>query len=69
LESSTQCNDAKQEHQEKRSNPSLSNPTKATNAMEKLKWKNKERNQQITPIFISQEFPHKEGEWIGGVVD
>jgi hypothetical protein len=41
MESSTLCKDAKQEHKRKCSNPSLSNPTKATNAMEVLERKNK----------------------------
>jgi hypothetical protein len=49
MESSTLCKDAKQEHKEKSSNPSPSNPTKATNAMEELERKNKGRGQPMTP--------------------
>jgi hypothetical protein len=48
MESSTLCKDAKQEHKGKCSNPSLSNPTKATNAME-LERKNKGGVQPVTP--------------------
>jgi hypothetical protein len=36
MENSTLCNGTKQEHQGKCSNPSLSNPTKATNTIEDL---------------------------------
>jgi hypothetical protein len=49
MEISTLCKDAKQEHKEKYSNPSLSNPTKATNAMKELERKNKGGGQPITP--------------------
>jgi hypothetical protein len=49
MESSTLCKDTKQEHKRKCSNPSLSNPTKATNAMEELERKNKGEGQPITP--------------------
>ena len=50
----------KQEHQGC-SNPSHSNPTKATNAMEELERKNKGRNQQMTLRSRSQEFPSFRG--------
>jgi hypothetical protein len=49
MESSTLCKDAKQEHKGKCANPSLSNPTKATNAMEELERKNKGGGQPMTP--------------------
>jgi hypothetical protein len=49
MESSTLCKDAKQEHKGKCSNPSLLNPTKATNAMEELERKNKGGGQPMTP--------------------
>jgi hypothetical protein len=45
-----------QEHQGC-SNPSLSNPTKATNARKKLERKNNGQNQQMTPRSRSEEFP------------
>jgi hypothetical protein len=48
MESSTLCKDAKQEHKRKCSNPSLSNPTKATNVMEELERKNKGGGQPMT---------------------
>jgi hypothetical protein len=48
MESSTLCKDAMQEHKEKCSNPSLSNPTKETNAMEELERKNKGGGQSMT---------------------
>jgi hypothetical protein len=41
MESSTLCNDAKQEHQETCTNPSLLNPNKTTNDRERLERKNK----------------------------
>src|SRR3954469_16185648 len=50
------CKDAKQEHQ-RCSNPSHSNPTKATNARIKLERRNNGGNQQMTPRSRSQEFP------------
>jgi hypothetical protein len=49
MESSTLCKDAKQEYKGKCSNTSLSNPTKATNAMEELERKNKGEGQPMTP--------------------
>jgi hypothetical protein len=49
MERSTRCKDAKQEHKEKCSNTSLSNPTKATNAMEELERKNNGGGQPMTP--------------------
>jgi hypothetical protein len=49
LERSTLCKDAKQEHKGKCSNPSLSNPTKATNVMEELKRKKNGGGQPMTP--------------------
>jgi hypothetical protein len=49
MESSTLCKDANQEHKRKCSNPSLSNPAKATNAMEELERKNKGEGQPMTP--------------------
>jgi hypothetical protein len=49
MESSTLCKDAKQEHRRKCLNPSLSNPTKETNAMEELERKNKGEGQPMTP--------------------
>jgi hypothetical protein len=49
MESSTLCKDANQEHKGKCSNHSLSNPTKATNAMEELERKNKIGGQPMTP--------------------
>jgi hypothetical protein len=48
MKSSTLCKDAKQEHKEKCSNPSLSNSTKATNAIEELERKNKGGGQPMT---------------------
>ena len=55
------CKNAKQEHQEMCSNPSLSNPTKATNAKEELERKNYGGNQLMTPRSRSQEFPSLRG--------
>jgi hypothetical protein len=49
MDSSTLCKDAKQEHKGKCSNLSLSNPTKATNAMKELERKNKGGGQPMTP--------------------
>jgi hypothetical protein len=49
MERSTLCKDAKQEHKGKCSNPSLSNSTKVTNAMEVLERKNKGGGQLMTP--------------------
>jgi hypothetical protein len=49
MEISTLCKDAKQEHKGMCSNPSLSNPTKAKNAMEELERKNKGGGQPMTP--------------------
>jgi hypothetical protein len=48
MESSTLCKDEKQEHKRKCPNPFLSNPTKVTNAMEKLERKNKGGGQPMT---------------------
>jgi hypothetical protein len=39
----------KQEHKGKCSNPSISNPTMATNAIEKLERKNNGGDQPMTP--------------------
>ena len=50
-----------QEHT-KCSNPSLPNPTKATNAMEGYERKNKGRNPQRTPRSRSNGFPSQRGE-------
>jgi hypothetical protein len=49
MESSTLCKDAKEEYKGKCSNPSLSNSTKATNAMEELERKNNGGGQPMTP--------------------
>jgi hypothetical protein len=57
MESSTLRKDAKQEHKGKCSNSFLSNPTKATNAMEELERKNKDGGQPMTPISRSNGFP------------
>ena len=57
-----------QEHT-KCSNPSLRNPTKATNAMEGFKTKNKEENHQELQNQDLLGSPHLEEEWIGGMVD
>jgi hypothetical protein len=64
-ENSTLCNDAKQEHQ-RCSNPSYSNPTKATNAKMELERKNNGGNQQMTPRSRSQELPSIKGgiDWM-----
>ena len=56
-----------QEHT-KWSSPSLSNPTKATNAMEGDGRKNKENNKRIQDLDPMGS-PHKEDGLIGGVVD
>jgi hypothetical protein len=66
VESSTLCNDAKQEHQ-RCSNPSHSNPTIATNVRMELERKNKGGNQQMTPRSRSKGFPSLRGEmdWWG----
>jgi hypothetical protein len=61
MESSTLCKDAKQEHKGKCSNPSLPNPTKATNAMEELERKNKGGGQPMNPRSRSNEFPSLRG--------
>jgi hypothetical protein len=57
MESSTLCKDAKQEHKRKCSNPSLSNPNKATNDMEELERKNKGGGQPMTLRSRSNVFP------------
>jgi hypothetical protein len=51
MESSTLCKDAKQGHKGKFSNPSLSNPTRATNVMEELERKNNGGGQPMTPRY------------------
>jgi hypothetical protein len=51
MKSSTLCKDAKQEHKGKCTNPSLSNPTKATYAMEEFERKNKGGGQPMTPRY------------------
>jgi hypothetical protein len=61
MESSTLCKDAKQEHKGKCSNPSLPNPTKATNAIEELERKNKGGGQPMTPRSRSNGFPPLRG--------
>jgi hypothetical protein len=61
MESSTLCKDAKQEHKGKCSNPSLSIPTKATNAMEELERKNKGGGQPMTPRSRFKGFPSLRG--------
>jgi hypothetical protein len=61
MESSTLCKDAKTEHKGKCSNPSLPNPTKATNAMEELERKNKGGGQPMTPRSRSNGFPSLRG--------
>jgi hypothetical protein len=61
MESSTLSKDAKQEHKGKFSNPSLSNPTKATNAMEELERKNNGGVQPMTPRSRSNGFPSLRG--------
>jgi len=67
MESSTLCKDAKQEHQEKCSNPSISNPTKATNARMELERKNNGGGQPMTPRSRSKGFPSLRGgiDWWG----
>ena len=57
-----------QEHT-KWSNPSLRNPTKATNAMDGFKRKNKEENHQELQNLDLLGSPHLEEEWIGGNMD
>jgi hypothetical protein len=69
MESLTLCKDAKQKHKGKCSNPSLSNPTKATNAMEKLEMKNNGGGQPMTRRSRSKWFPHLQKEKIVAVVD
>jgi hypothetical protein len=66
VESSTICNDLEQEHQ-RCSNPSQSNPTKATNARMRLERKNNGENQQMTQRSRSKGFPSLRGEmdWWG----
>jgi hypothetical protein len=61
MESSILCKDAKQEHQGRCSNPSLSNPTMATNAMEELERKNKVGGQPMTTRCRSNGFPSLRG--------
>jgi hypothetical protein len=61
MESSTLCKDAKQEHKGKCSNPSLSNPTKATNAMEELERKSNGGGQPMTPRSRFNGFPSLRG--------
>jgi hypothetical protein len=56
-----------QEH--KCSIPSHSNPTKATNAVERYERKNKGRNPQRTPRSRSNRFPSHRGDMIGGNID
>src|SRR3954470_22803210 len=48
-----------QEHR-KCSSPSLSNPTKATKAMEEYEMMNKEEHQELQDL-VPQGSPHKEG--------
>ena len=60
VESSTLCKNAKQEHK-RCSNPSHSNPTKATNAREGLERKNNGGNQQMNPRSRSNGFPSLRG--------
>jgi hypothetical protein len=55
MESSTLCKDTKK-HQ-RCSNPSHSNLTETTSAMEELVRKNKGVNQKMTPRSRFQEFP------------
>ena len=57
-----------QEHT-KWSNPSLQNPTKATNAMEGFRRKNKGMNTKQPQNLDPLGSPHLEEEWIGGMVD
>jgi hypothetical protein len=52
-----------QEH--KFANPSHSNPTKATNAMERYERKNKKEIQDLHPLCS----PHLEQRWIGENID
>jgi hypothetical protein len=56
MESSTLCKDAKQEHKEKCSNPSLSKLTQATNSMEELQRKNNGGGQPMTSRSRSNGF-------------
>ena len=49
--------------------PSLRNPTKATNAMDGFKMKNKEENHQELQNQDLLGSRHLEEEWIGGNVD
>src|SRR3954470_23252580 len=53
-----------QEHT-KCSSPSLSNPTKATKAMEEYERKNKEKHQELQDLD-PQGSPHLEEIWLGG---
>src|SRR3954463_3164111 len=55
-----------QEHT-KCSSPSLSNPTKATKAMEEYERKNKDKHQEIQDLD-PQGSPHKEASCVGGLV-
>jgi hypothetical protein len=61
MKSSTLCRDAKQEHKGKCSNPCLSNPNKATNAIEELERKNNGGGQPMTPRSRSNGFPSLRG--------
>jgi hypothetical protein len=62
MEISTLCKDAKQESQEMCSNPSISNPTKATNVMEELERKNKVGGQPMTLKPRLKGIPSLKGE-------
>src|SRR3954466_3412593 len=53
-----------QEHM-KCSSPPLSNPTKATKAMEEYERKNKEKHQELQDLD-PQGSPHKEERWLCG---
>ena len=57
-----------QEHT-KWSSPSLRNPTKATNAMEGFKRKNKEKNTKQLQDLNQRCSPHLEEIWFGGIID
>jgi hypothetical protein len=57
-----------QEHT-KCSNPSLSNPTKATNVMGQYERKNKEEINKLIQDLDPIAYPHKEERFIGENID
>jgi hypothetical protein len=61
MEMSTLRKDVKKEHQEMCSNPSLLNPTKATNTMKEIERKNNGGGQPMTSRYRSKGFASLRG--------